>query len=57
LASLLILLGVVVVLALEAVLPYTDWLWFEEVGHSGSLLRIAARGAILIAVGLATSCS
>src|SRR5262249_29451174 len=54
-ASLLILLGVVTVLALEAVPFYTDWLWFEEVGYLQVFLRIAAiRGGILIAVGLVT---
>jgi uncharacterized membrane protein (UPF0182 family) len=53
--SLLILLAVVLVLALEAVPFYTDWLWFEEVGYLPVFLRIAAtRGAILIVVGLVT---
>jgi uncharacterized protein len=54
-ASLLILLGVGMVLALEAVPFYTDWLWFEEVGYLPVFLRIAAiRGGILIVVGLVT---
>lgn len=54
-ASLLALIGVVVVLALEAVPFYTDWLWFEEVGYVPLFLRIAAtRGGLLIAVGLVT---
>ena len=54
-ASLLFLAGVAMVLALEAVPFYTDWLWFEEVGYLPVFLRIAAiRGAILIVVGLVT---
>jgi uncharacterized protein len=54
-ATLLILIGVVSVLALEAVPFYTDWLWFEEVGYLSVFLRIAAtRGGILIAIGLLT---
>ena len=54
-AALLVLFGVAVVLALEGVPFYTDWLWFEEVGYVAVFLRIAAtRGGILIAVGLLT---
>lgn len=54
-ASLLLLAGVAMVLALEAVPFYTDWLWFEEVGYLPVFLRIAAiRGTILIVVGLVT---
>jgi uncharacterized membrane protein (UPF0182 family) len=54
-ATLLVLLGVAAVLALEAVPFYTDWLWFEEVGYAAVFLRIAAtRGGILIGVGLLT---
>ena len=45
--------GVAVVLALEAVPFYMDWLWFEEVGYLPVFLRTAAtRGSILIGVGL-----
>lgn len=47
--------GVAVVLALEAVPFYVDWLWFEEVGYLPVFLRTAAaRGSILIGVGLVT---
>jgi uncharacterized membrane protein (UPF0182 family) len=54
-ATLLVLLGVAVILALEAVPFYTDWLWFEEVGYVAVFLRIAAtRGGILIGVGFLT---
>jgi uncharacterized protein len=54
-ATLLIVIGVAAVLALEAVPFYTDWLWFEEVGYVAVFLRIAAtRGGILIAVGVLT---
>jgi hypothetical protein len=53
--TLLILLVVAAVLALESVPFYTDWLWFEEVGYAAVFLRIAAtRGAILIGVGFLT---
>jgi uncharacterized membrane protein (UPF0182 family) len=54
-ATLLVLFGAVVVVALEGVPFYADWLWFEEVGYLAVFLRIAAtRGAILIGVGLLT---
>ncbi|HEY7139203.1 MAG TPA: UPF0182 family protein [Methylomirabilota bacterium] len=54
-AALLVLAGLAVLLALEAVPFYTDWLWFEEIGYLDVFLRIAAtRGGILIAVGLVT---
>src|SRR6185436_1968844 len=53
--GLLLGVGVAVVLALEAVPFYIDWLWFEEVGYLPVFLRIAAtRGSILIGVGLVT---
>ena len=54
-ATLLLLIGVAAILAIEAVPFYTDWLWFQEVGYAPVFLRIAAtRGALLIGVGLAT---
>jgi uncharacterized membrane protein (UPF0182 family) len=42
------------VVALEAIPFYTDWLWFQEVGYLAVFLRIAStRGALLVAVALA----
>ena len=53
--TVLLAIGVVAVLALEAVPFYTDWLWFEEVGYLAVFLRIAAtRGGLLVGVGLLT---
>jgi hypothetical protein len=53
--TLLVVIGVAVVLTLEAVPFYTDWLWFEEVGYVPVFIRVAAtRGALLIGIGLLT---
>ncbi len=54
-AALLAGVGFAVLLALEAVPFYTDWLWFEEVGYAAVFLRVATlRGVLLLAAGLAT---
>jgi uncharacterized membrane protein (UPF0182 family) len=53
--AILVAAGAAVVVALEAVPFYTDWLWFQEVGYVAVFLRIAAtRAALLIALGLPT---
>ena len=53
LVRLLGVLTVLLVLGLEAVPFYTDWLWFLEVGYASVFLQIAGlRGALLLAVGL-----
>ncbi|HSE94823.1 MAG TPA: UPF0182 family protein [Methylomirabilota bacterium] len=46
-------LVVLLVVALEAVPFYTDWLWFGEVGYQSVFLSVAGlRGALLLTVGV-----
>ena len=53
--ALLVGIGVLAILALEAVPFYADWLWFQEVGYVSVFLRVAAtRGGLLIGLGLVT---
>ena len=51
----LILLALMLVLmAVEAVPFYADWLWFQEVGYEAVFLRLLAlRGGLFLVVGLA----